>query len=235
MIPIGKLLRHKSGKSDTGNKVSLSSLDEQIAQLESQISSDSDSDDSDSNQETERVKEFDPNSSLIFEKDSNGNVVRLVSALQEEERIAPLPLSLLPSSQCKFVDKNNNNKDDRKRKISFFDDPDVKRNSRTRTSSGLMKTVHEMISQYEPASHEKRPNYCRVCKFQGSSIAELEEHRLTQSHKDMVEMEKRLCFCKLCRKQFTSPEQLKEHLKGKAHIERLEKIRSSQSDRKKYC
>lgn len=259
MIPIAKLLRQSSlsksitteveiSKNGTGdsthnrnnpNKVSLLSLEEQIAQLEKQIET-ADSD-SESSTETEIIETQSDDAGLLIEKDENGNLLRLVSTLQEEERIAPLPASLLPSSQCKFSNKTSS--DDRKRKVTFVDEvvgPRKRPNSKAPSmcppinGNGLMKTVQEMIKQYQPASLEKRPNYCRVCKFQGSSTEELELHRSTQAHKDMIELERRLCYCKLCRKQFTSPEQLKEHLNGKAHTERLDKIRSSQVARKKF-
>lgn len=93
-------------------------------------------------------------------------------------------------------------------------------------TSGLEKTVNEMLRHYVPASLEKRPFYCRVCRFQGRDMTELEAHKMTELHELASKKERKISFCKLCRKQFTSPDQLKEHLRGKSHIERFEKMKA---------
>lgn len=249
VIPIGKVLRRSASHTQHASQlqvqqrsISISTLEEQIAKLEKQVSSDESNVESEEDSSVEEginelFAKVDREPSFIVEKDKDGKLLRLVSTLQTEERIAPLPASLLPSSQCRFTDKVIENVG-KKRKIIFSDEVSTSKKSSGEVSkgglSGLKKTIQEMMNHYQPASLEKRPNYCRVCKFQGINLEELNSHRASDSHKEFVEMERRLCYCKLCRKQFTSPEQLKEHLKGKAHIDRLEKIRSSQVQMSKY-
>jgi hypothetical protein len=231
MKPIGMILRQKAGineKQENSKNVSLLSLEQQIAALEQDSGSSSSS--SDDEEDSVENLHLEQDGSLIIEKDESGKVVRIASALQQTDRIAPLRPHQLPSQQCRFAEHAS--KDTRKRKVGFADEQQV---SKRPQNSGLQRTVHELLAQYEPASLEKRPFYCRVCKFQAESTEELEAHRQTESHVKTQEFERRVCYCKLCRKQFTSPEQLKEHLKGKAHTERLDKVRQSNQDKRKFC
>ena len=94
--------------SNKKNGVKILSLDEQIALLESQLKSDnnSDGDDGDDDDNGDGSSDYNDSASdgrelLKVEKDSSGQVVRLVSSL-DEERIAPLPKSQLPSIHCTF-------------------------------------------------------------------------------------------------------------------------------------
>jgi hypothetical protein len=85
----------------------------------------------------------------------------------------------------------------------------------------LAQTVAELLSNYQPSSCERRPFYCRICRYQGESLEDLIGHKKSELHVMAEEGERKLAFCRLCRKQFTSPEQLKCHLKGKPHQELL--------------
>ena len=91
---------------------------------------------------------------------------------------------------------------------------------------GLENTVSEMLQNYEPASMHKKPFWCRVCRFQGTSMEDFIDHNATVMHKKASDIERKMSMCKLCKKQFTSPEQLKEHLSGKAHSQMLQKYRN---------
>jgi hypothetical protein len=91
--------------------------------------------------------------------------------------------------------------------------------------SGLDKTVLEFLLNYEPSSSSKKPLWCRICRFQGDSLEEFNDHKLSDSHTMASEKERELSYCKLCRKQFTSPDQLKGHLIGKGHKETLDRFR----------
>mmetsp|Transcript_9787 Transcript_9787/g.17243 ORF Transcript_9787/g.17243 Transcript_9787/m.17243 type:complete len:216 (+) Transcript_9787:603-1250(+) len=73
---------------------------------------------------------------------------------------------------------------------------------------------------YEPAA--KRPNFCRACQVQFDTPEDLFGHRLTDEHKDAVEMERKASYCHVCRKQFTSANQLREHIEGRVHKEALQ-------------
>ncbi|CAM9113257.1 unnamed protein product [Discosporangium mesarthrocarpum] len=129
---------------------------------------------------------------------------KLVSSLSKE-RIEPLPLHLLPTPGCGMPK-------DRKKS---------KRSSPTPPTSGLEMAVKDLLANYEARSSERVPFYCRICKFQGCSVEELEAHKREPLHEVAVKKERKISNCSLCKKQFTSPPQLKEHLSGKAHREKL--------------
>ena len=93
-------------------------------------------------------------------------------------------------------------------------------------SKGLEQTIVEMLRNYEPTSAERKPFWCRICRFQGTCIKEYEDHMKSELHKKAKRIERSLSTCKLCRKEFTSPDQLREHEKGKAHKERLKSLSS---------
>jgi hypothetical protein len=65
--------------------------------------------------------------SYIEQRDENGRLVKLVSKLDENDRIEPLPKSLLPSKKCNFVSltgnysKSNSNYNDYSKKRVRFD------------------------------------------------------------------------------------------------------------------
>ncbi len=101
-----------TGSKKNGVKGKILSLDEQIALLESQLESGSSSDNDDDyaaaadDDDDDGSSDYsdsggDGNELLKVEKDSSGQVVRLVSSL-DEERIAPLPKNQLPSIHCTF-------------------------------------------------------------------------------------------------------------------------------------
>ena len=81
--------------------------------------------------------------------------------------------------------------------------------------------VIDMLKNYEPSAKERKPFWCRICRFQGDSLESFNTHLESDSHLLTAEAERKLSRCKLCRKQFTSPDQLKEHVKGKAHKQTL--------------
>ena len=147
---------------------------------------------------------------------------------------------MLPQPNCS---KTNNSQPIKASRVSFQSNMDEEsrpnkkarfmdnRSSSRSGTSGLSKTVKELISSYVPVSHEKKAFYCRVCKYEGSSEEDLFEHRKSEDHKAAVAVERKASFCRLCRKQFTSPEQLKEHLKGKGHKLALENAMSRKQGR----
>ncbi|RYH13926.1 hypothetical protein EON65_34510 [archaeon] len=223
--PIGLLLRKKRPRSDSGldggkiEIVKLSSLEEEIAKLEQQVESTDESDEgSDNDSENNSSQSSVHIEGLVQNPDGlleykNG----VITSLKPELKIQPLPKSLLPASQCKFADKEK-----KKKKFKLADalmEASVK--------SGLAKTIAEQLRHYEPVSHmtEKKPFYCRICKFQAEDMAAFEEHKQSESHVKALDLERKLSSCSLCRKRFTSPDQLKGHLDGKAHKEMLEKVR----------
>lgn len=226
--PIAQLLRAKRPRDEINEnkilpKAKILTLEEEIAKLEQEIGSDSDSS-SDAEENSENDDESDK------ESDDSGdglliNQGGILTSLKPELKIQPLPKSLLPASSCKFADKSKPHHHQqqtpyRAKKLSIADAL-----TQASVASGLEKTIAEQLRHYQPASLEKKPFYCRVCKYQGQSIEELTSHKESESHHKAVALERKLSFCSLCRKQFTSPDQLQGHLEGKAHKERLEKVR----------
>lgn len=137
-----------------------------------------------------------------------------------EEKINPLPHSLLPDPNCGATRSKHD------KKVKKIQAPPPKQ------QSGLEKSIREMLKNYKPTSSERRPYWCRICCYQGQNEQDFFQHRESELHKLASQQERKMSTCKLCRKEFTSPEQLKEHLKGKAHIERLEYMKSKQNGRR---
>lgn len=129
----------------------------------------------------------------------------------DEAAIAPLSLQHLPAAGCGNTTKKEKKKPKKLPRTAAEED-----------KSGLEKTVMEMLRNYQPSSSERRPFWCRICRFQGSSEEELMSHRDSEFHVLASQKERKLSYCKLCKIQFTSPDQLKEHLRGAKHKSKLE-------------
>jgi hypothetical protein len=238
MEPIGlqlrkrKLIDNKVTSSSSQKQVSLLSIDEQIALLQKNVTEDSGDDDSGSGSESDTGSGSDSEGDYSTEdefvegfkviRDSEGNIVKMISALEEGEKIKPLPKKYLPAARCNTSGYSESAGKDgtRKRAIRFQDEPTPEQVA----ISGMEKTVREMLAHYEPASHDKRPFYCRVCCHQAGSVEELEAHKLTDFHAVAVRLERSRSYCKHCEKQFTSPDQLKGHIEGKAHKEKVARM-----------
>jgi len=179
----------------------------------------------------------------------------LKSRLAKEAAIPPLPPHLLPLPECKGKgggrvplpdsDGRSGGRKRLTRKEKIASDrmqqgnggaqstgdpagplpPLQPSSSASSAGAGLAQTVAELLSNYQPASSERRPFYCRICRFQGQSLEDLAHHKKGELHRLAQESERKLSFCRLCRKQFTSMEQMKSHLKGKPHQELLMKRR----------
>lgn len=237
MEPIGLQLRKQKQKevvgssSSTDKKVSLLSIDEQIALLQSSIKpNDNESQSEDSSDDSDSMMGDDDDSSYGSDtcqvvKDADGNIVRIISSIQEREKIQPLSKEYLPAARCNTSSNTaeeggNKTGKTRKRSIRFVDEPTPEQVA----LSGMEKTVREMLSHYEPVSQDRKPFFCRVCSHQANSMEELEEHKQTEFHAVAVKVERNRSFCKHCEKQFTSPDQLKGHMEGKAHKEKVARL-----------
>jgi hypothetical protein len=249
MLPIAKLLRKRSRQDDSVSEikgakktVKLSDLDSLITGLEKKggaATDDSDSDsnsDGSSNSDSDGDDSSDTSGKIVVEETDTGNIVKLVSS-NFDDVIAPLPVSMLPlpmgKPKIKTTDREKKVKSG-KRAVKFDDERDEKTAMGPEERNGLEKTVREMLKNYEPASYEKRPFYCRICRFQGADLDELKIHQRSEEHKIAEDIERRMSFCRICKKQFTSPEQLKEHNKGKPHKLALDKLKERQARAKKF-
>ena len=189
-IPIGRKIRKESARgSASGEQVSILSLEEQIAALEKFADSSSSSDSSDGSDE----ESDDDAVPAGHELDGSGNVVRMVSSLSNE-RIAPLPKSMLPSSDCGPGSKikQKSAAPPKKRAIRFADEGEDASSSSKRTKSsssssssalnGMEATIKDMLRDYKPTSSEKKPFWCRICRFQGTTEKDFKEHRASEFH-----------------------------------------------------
>ncbi|CAM9110362.1 unnamed protein product [Choristocarpus tenellus] len=149
------------------------------------------------------------------EKSSEEDIHSKFLPTLSKERIEPLPSHLLPAKGCGI------RKDTKRKKPKRL-------KSEKPSQSGLEGAVKELLSNYEARSSERVPFYCRVCKFEGSSLEDLEAHKLEPLHQEATRKERKVSTCSLCKKQFTSPPQLKEHIAGRAHRETLLGVRSRQ-------
>lgn len=234
MLPIGLRLRRKSkveAAPEQKSKVSLLSIDEQIALLQQKNehqASDSGGDSSDTSVTEDEADSgaSDSDAEVVsgvckVVRDKEGNIVKIVSSIDEKERIQPLPAQYLPAARCNTSNASEE-KDGktRKRKIRFVEEPTPEQVA----ISGMEKTVREMLSHYEPVSQDRKPFYCRVCSHQASSLEDFEAHKKTEFHAVAVRLERSRSYCKHCEKQFTSPDQLRGHVEGKAHKERVARM-----------
>lgn len=206
------------------------------------------------------LKPIEGTPNVLIEKDGTGKVVKFVSSLASE-RIEPLSKKYLPSADCGSSKSKKKNfvtaSDDRKRTIRFEDDggsiTSGKGNNKfqrrkepegdsaappnnhvLKKEGGMEKTIREMLRDYTPTSVDRKPFWCRICRFQGKDENDLFEHRKSEFHATAARMEMKMSYCQLCRKQFTSPHQLKEHLGAKAHKERLHRAKEGNARREKF-
>ena len=169
MIPIGTLARKCKAKLE-GNASKLSDIEKRIKLLEEELFHEEDC-------------------SIITKIDQDGNICKLTSDISEDLIIQPLSQNLLPAPNC--TKKRNLEKAPKQKKslVRFdLDSSNVSRVSNRKRSigaeehgeeiklksrSGFNSTVEELLQNYEPASVERKPFYCRVCRFQGNSFEDL--------------------------------------------------------------
>ena len=205
-VPIGALLRAKrqrEGGPPTGTAPSAeveASLDDRIAALERELAEGGSSSESDSEGSV---------ADGSSEDYAAGEGAGVVSSLRDEDRIPKLPSHMLPPKEVRKGQKDRR----------------APPGGGGRQMRGLDDAVRELVQSYVPASRDKLPFFCRVCRFRGASEAELVAHRGTEEHAAALARDRAASFCHMCRKQFTSPDQLKGHLKGRAHREKLERYR----------
>lgn len=257
-----KTKKKNGDQKDSGTSLQeqIEALEKQIDE-ESDSSSDSENGESSNGSAPDRngwkaeesLRKVNSASDVLIEEDGTGNVVKYVSSLSKE-RIAPLQKMYLPAADCGASNKkkgftaDSKKVNEKKRAIRFEDDREKEGNKRgkkdddSRSSSiknskkedGMEKTIREMLKDYTPASAERKPFWCRICRFQGKDEGDLFEHRESEFHRTAANIEMKMSYCQLCRKQFTSPMQLKEHLAAKAHKERLERVHNANARREKF-
>lgn len=242
MEPIGRILRRQKHFNNTDLKANIVSIDDRIAKLENELAKNNDSNsDNDIDDEVESCDE------LIVEKDSAGQVFKLVSS-NTFDRIDPLPQHLLPLPMCTPANSKKRKKIENTNNVSFCLTkqvnyvPSNSPNSEKKIDKvlpinerkGLEATVREMLRNYKPSSIDKKPFWCRSCSFQGKDLEGFQEHQTSVEHVISSQVERAMSKCKLCKKEFTSPAQLKEHLNGSSHKEKLINMKNKQMSARKF-
>jgi hypothetical protein len=230
MIPIGALLRKK--KKKVLHQKSILTIDEQIAALENTIASAS-------NEDYEVEIPVVRQAPLMVEKNKSGDIVKFLSE-SNLDRIEPLPSKYLPNPFASIGSKKkkksllDNSVAKKKTKKDYLGDQIISDTKYVNSNklNGLETTIREMLKNYESLSGDKRPFYCRICRFQGTCIDDFNDHRQSEEHSIAAKIECKMSYCKLCRKQFTSPAQLKEHLQANPHKEKLAMVMSKQLSHK---
>jgi hypothetical protein len=254
MQPIGYRLRLESRRSQpqkplASNITKLSDLDQQIAQLESSIHDSASDDDSDEEEEELEEVFVEVEGDLAVEKDRSGKIIRLISSnIHQDDFIDKLPDNLLPIPMNKRSHSGNSSSSlsaMTHSRVRFVDDStssSSKRHKDSHTTAGVSvstgsrlsaASVKSYVASYETSSANKKPFWCRVCKFTGQDYDDFLNHKQSSSHQRAEDIDRKASYCKLCRKQFTSPEQLKEHLQGTAHKEKLAHVQGQAAYRKR--
>ena len=237
IVPIAERLRQttaqtKRSADDNDNpkpKEKQLDLDEEIRRLEAELA---ESDDDDDDEDKESDYDDDDDSSDDDSKAGNttsqaGGIICLSSVA--DERIVPLPQDALPQNKrrtLKNIDAGENGEPKKSKKRKSMSSTPKEEHV---ISEGLKDAVNELLSNYVPSSHLKKPFYCRVCQHQSESESDFLSHKQSEFHKGAVQQEKKRTYCKLCRKQLTSIVQMEEHLKSRPHREKMDFVKSKQS------
>lgn len=237
-VPIAQRIRQTTQQvkhSDTDNRDIGSNnpkqavdLDEEIRRLEAELAQSSDDND-DEDESDDYVDASDNDGS----DDIRNGIICLSSVA--DERIAPLPHGALPQNKrrtLKNIDsvgdssgQDATRKKSKKRKKSSQGEKEEEHT----ISEGLKDAVNELLQNYVPSSHLKKPFYCRVCQHQSESEEDFLSHKQSEFHRGAVQQERKRTYCKLCRKQLTSIVQMEEHLKSRPHREKMDFVKSKQN------
>ena len=241
-VPIAQRIRQTTQQvkqSDTNNQDQKQAvdLDEEIRRLEAELAQSSDDNDEDESDDYDDASDSDGSDDIRNSSSStapqNNGIICLSSVA--DERIAPLPHAALPQNKRRTL-KNIDSVGD-----SSGQDATKKKSKKRKKSSqgeekeehtiseGLKDAVNELLQNYVPSSHLKKPFYCRVCQHQSESEEDFLSHKQSEFHRGAVQQERKRTYCKLCRKQLTSIVQMEEHLKSRPHREKMDFVKSKQN------
>ena len=229
-VPIAERIRQTAQterSDDNPNVKQTMDLDEEIRRLEAELAN-SDDDDDDDDEESDYDDSSDGTSIDGNEASTSQADGIICLSSVADERIVPLPQGALPQNKrraLKNIDAGDGEPKKSKKRKSSSSTPKEEH----AISEGLKDAVNELLSNYVPASHLKKPFYCRVCQHQSESESDFLSHKQSEFHKGAVQQEKKRTYCKLCRKQLTSIVQMEEHLKSRPHREKMDFVKSKQS------
>lgn len=251
MKPIGQILREQrrsagaSTSTDTSQKKNVISLEDQIRLLEEQLDAkDDDSSDSDSARDLESDDEGSVSDNMIYEKDDNGNIIRIVSKICSEA-IQPLAESQLPQPMCSKGSKQKASfkllkslkpleKEKTKTLVRFADDTNDERETHDTLTSvekteeereaDLVREQEEKARRQERKEKKKRPrNEEEREKKEGEEIKKERISGLEKTVKELLlnyipaSLEKKAFYCRICREESVDIESFEAHKKSELH------------------
>ena len=255
MKPIGQILRDRR-KADNvlslpakdkvaSSKVVTVSLEEQIRLLEMELGDDgdgeSDSASSESDSDTDDAGNGEEN--MIYEKDDNGNIIRIVSKICKEA-IEPLSVTQLPQPMCS---KGSTQKASFKLlkqlnplsgpSVRFADDNGGKLLTKEEIESRRVEYEIEKKRRAERKELKKRPRTEE--EREKLELAEAKKTRISGLEKTVKELltnyipaalEKKAFYCRICRTESVDLESFESHKKSEFH-----NIAAKMEQKMSYC
>jgi Zinc-finger double-stranded RNA-binding len=255
MKPIGQILRDRR-KADNvsslpakskpvSSKVATVSLEEQIRLLEMELGDDgdgeSDSASSESDSDTDDADSGEEN--MIYEKDNNGNIIRIVSKICEEA-IEPLSVTQLPQPMCS---KGSTQKASFKLlkqlnplsgpTVRFADDNGGKLLTKEEIEARRVEYEIEKKRRAERKELKKRPRTEE--EREKLELAEAKKTRISGLEKTVKELltnyipaalEKKAFYCRICRTESEDLESFESHKKSEFHS-----IAAKMEQKMSYC
>lgn len=255
MKPIGQILRDRR-KADNissstardkvvSSKVATVSLEEQIRLLEMELDDngdgESDSASSESDSDTDDADNGEKN--MIYEKDNNGNIIRIVSKICEEA-IEPLSVTQLPQPMCS---KGSTQKASFKLlkqlnplsgpSVRFADDNGGKLLTKEEIETRRVEYEIEKKRRAERKELKKRPRTEE--EREKLELAEAKKTRISGLEKTVKELltnyipaalEKKAFYCRICRTESENLESFEMHKKSEFH-----NIAAKMEQKMSYC
>lgn len=255
MKPIGQILRDRRKADNVSSlparskavsfKVATVSLEEQIRLLEMELGDDgdgeSDSASSDSDSDTDDADNGEEN--MIYEKDNNGNIIRIVSKICEEA-IEPLSVTQLPQPMCS---KGSTQKASFKLlkqlnplsgpTVRFADDNGGKLLTKEEIETRRVEYEIEKKRRAERKELKKRPRTEE--EREKLELAEAKKTRISGLEKTVKELltnyipaalEKKAFYCRICRTESEDLESFESHKKSEFH-----NIAAKMEQKMSYC
>jgi Zinc-finger double-stranded RNA-binding len=255
MKPIGQILRDRR-KADNvsslpakdkvaSSKVATVSLEEQIRLLEMELGDDSDgeSDSASSESDSDTDDADNGEENMIYEKDNNGNIIRIVSKICEEA-IEPLSVAQLPQPMCS---KGSTQKASFKLlkqlnplsgpTVRFADDVGGKLLTKEEIETRRVEYEIEKKRRAERKELKKRPRTEE--EREKLELAEAKKTRISGLEKTVKELltnyipaalEKKAFYCRICRTESEDLESFESHKKSEFH-----NIAAKMEQKMSYC
>ena len=161
--------------------------------------------------------------SYIEQRDEHGRLVKLVSKLDENDRIEPLPKSLLPSKKCNFVSLTGNYSSNYNNNNSSYNDYSKKRVRFDRSDNGDDKGDKSgaviMNNYNDDNDNDKNNRTSQESLVKAKEMLEMEESiRIMLSQYQPVSAQEKVPFyCRICKMQSKDMESFIIHKQSDYH------------------